>query len=95
VVAAAVGIGATVIVTRNLRDFPQRALAPFGLEARTPDHVLCGLLEERPDLVITAGAAMRARLKRPPQSPDAWLAALTAGHFTDLAARLEAYKGEL
>ncbi|HEX4180855.1 MAG TPA: PIN domain-containing protein [Caulobacteraceae bacterium] len=95
VLAAAVGIGAKVIVTRNLRDFPPSALAPFGVEARTPDRVLCDLFDERPDLVAAAGAAMRARLKRPPQTPDEWLDGLAAGHLGDLATRLEAYKGEL
>jgi hypothetical protein len=95
VVAAAVGVGAKVIVTRNLRDFPDHALEPLGLVARTPDQVLCGLFDEDPDLVLEAAAAMRARLKRPPQTADEWLAAITAGHFTDLAARLEAFKDRL
>lgn len=95
VLAAAVGIGAKVIVTRNLRDFPPGALAPFDVEACTPDRVLCDLFDERPDLVVAAGAAMRARLKRPPQTPDEWLAGLAAGHLGDLAARLQAHKDEL
>jgi hypothetical protein len=95
VLAAAVGIGAKIIVTRNLRDFPPSALAPFGVEARTPDRVLCDLFDERPDLILAAGAAMRARLKRPPQTSDEWLAGLAAGHFGELAARLQAHKGEL
>jgi hypothetical protein len=95
VAAAAVGVGAKVIVTRNLRDFPSSALAPYGVEARTPDQVLCDLFDERPDLIIAAGAAMRARLKRPPQSPEEWLASLVAGHLGDLAARLEPHKAAL
>jgi len=93
VLAAAVGIGAGVIVTRNLRDFPSTALAPFRIEARTPDRVLCDLFDERPDLVLAAAAAMRARLKRPPQSPEEWLTGLAAGHLGDLAVRLRAHKG--
>lgn len=95
VVAAAVGVGAAVIVTRNVRDFPEAALSPLGLEAHTPDQVLCDLLDEHPDLIIAAGAAMRARLKRPPQTIDEWLAGLAAGHLRDLAARLEAHRSEL
>ncbi len=95
VLAAAVGIGANIIVTRNLRDFPSDALAPFGVQARTPDRVLCDLFDERPDLILAVGAAMRARLKRPPQSPDEWLGGLATGHLGDLAARLQAHKAEL
>jgi hypothetical protein len=95
VLAAAVGIGAKVIVTRNLRDFPSDALSPYGVEARTPDRVLCDLFDERPELILAAGAAMRARLKRPPQTPDEWLAALAAGQMGDLAARLRDHKADL
>ena len=95
VLAAAVGVGAEVIVTRNLRDFPPSVLAPYGVEARAPDRVLCDLFDDRPNLILAAGAAMRARPKRPPQSPDEWLAGLAAGHFPDLAARLQAHKANL
>jgi len=95
VLAAAVGIGAGVIVTRNLRDFPSTVLAPFGIEARTPDHVLCDLFDEHPDLVIAAAAAMRARLKRPPQSQKDWLAGLATGHLGELAARLGAHEADI
>src|SRR6476661_2512101 len=37
VLAAAVVAGAEVIVTSNLRDFPQAALAPLNVEAQSPD----------------------------------------------------------
>jgi predicted nucleic acid-binding protein len=95
ILAAAVGVGAQVIVTRNLRDFPPSGVAPYDVEARTPDRVLCDLFDDRPDLVLAAAAAMRARLKRPPQTPDEWLAGLTAGHLGQISARLGAHKGEL
>lgn len=45
VVAAAVKIGAQVVVTNNLKDF---APLPDGLEAQSPDTFLCGLLEMDP-----------------------------------------------
>ena len=54
----------------DLRDFPSSALEPHGVEARTPDSVICGPFDEQPELIIAAGAAMRARLKRPPQSAE-------------------------
>lgn len=95
VLAAAVGVGAEVIVTRNLRDFPPAALAPYGVEARTPDRVLSDLFDESPDLILAASAAMRGRLKRPPQTPDEWLAGLAAGHLGELAMRLANHKRDL
>jgi hypothetical protein len=95
VLAAAVGVGAKVIVTRNLRDFPVDTLASYGVEARTPDQVLCDLFDEDPHLILAAGAAMRARLKRPPQTPDEWLKGLAAGQLAGLAARLQPHKGEI
>jgi hypothetical protein len=48
VLAAAVGIGAKFIVTRNLRDFPSSALEPYGVQARTPDCVLCDVFTSAP-----------------------------------------------
>jgi predicted nucleic acid-binding protein len=95
VVAAAIGIGATIIVTRNIRDFPREALAPYGMQARTPDHVLCDLFHDDPQLVIAAGTAMRGRLTRPPQTSEQWLEGLAAGHLGRLAALLQVHKAEL
>jgi predicted nucleic acid-binding protein len=43
VVAAAVRVHAEVIVTANLRDFPEVALAPHGIEPKSPDEFLCDL----------------------------------------------------
>ena len=40
VLAAAVKAGAQVIVTQNLRDFPDYALTPWGVEAKAPDDFL-------------------------------------------------------
>ncbi|MFB9235496.1 PIN domain-containing protein [Plantactinospora siamensis] len=51
VLAAAVAADAEVIVTANLRDFPERALAPFAIEAVHPDDFLCMLLADAPERV--------------------------------------------
>jgi predicted nucleic acid-binding protein len=40
VVAAAIRSHASVIVTMNLKDFPEESLAPWGIEARHPDDFL-------------------------------------------------------
>jgi len=50
--AAAVRVGAEMIVTLNLKDFPPSALNPFKIEARHPDRFLIELFDLRPELVI-------------------------------------------
>ncbi|MGF1445304.1 MAG: RSP_2648 family PIN domain-containing protein [Pikeienuella sp.] len=51
VAAAAAQAAAALILTFNLRDFPARALAPFGLEARHPDGVFWELWSHAPERV--------------------------------------------
>lgn len=49
VVAAAIHCGATVIVTKNLRDFPASALSPLDIDARHPDAFLYDVQQQHPD----------------------------------------------
>ena len=44
VLAAAAAVGAEVLLTFNLRDFPRRAVSAFPLEARHPDGFLWEML---------------------------------------------------
>jgi len=88
VLAAAVGAGATVIVTRNLKDFPASALNGYGIAARSPDDVLCDIFDADREGFLDAAAAMRARLKNPAMTPREWLSAVEAGGLARLAARL-------
>lgn len=53
VLAAAVRIGATLIVTNNTRHFPARALAPHGIAALTPDGFLVQPLARHPAAMAT------------------------------------------
>lgn len=59
VLETAVEGGASLIVTLNLRDFPARALVPFGLTALDPDRFLYGLWSDHPASI--AGAVERVR----------------------------------
>ncbi len=58
VLAAAVAGGAAVVVTSNLRDFPDGALAPHGVAAVHPDSFLRSALESRPAAVAGAISAL-------------------------------------
>jgi predicted nucleic acid-binding protein len=54
VLAAAITGQASVILTFNLKDFPQSLLRPYKIEAQHPDKFLCRLLRLKPDPVCTA-----------------------------------------
>ncbi len=78
VMAAAIRGGASVIVTRNLADFPTHALRNFRIEAQHPDDFVLALLETFPDTVLEAARTHRASLKNPPKTQDEYLAELDA-----------------
>jgi hypothetical protein len=78
VLAAAIRCGASVIVTLNLADFPDHALANFSIEAQHPDDFVLALLETFPELVLEAARTHRASLKNPPKTQEEYLAELKA-----------------
>jgi hypothetical protein len=57
ILAAAIAGGAAVLITLNLRDFPVRALAPYGLRAVSPDDLAM-------DLWLQEGATVEAEVAR-------------------------------
>jgi PIN domain len=63
VLAAAVKTPCEVIVTYNLKDFPEESLKPFGIEAMHPDEFLIDLYHINAELVVHVlheqGAALR------------------------------------
>jgi len=65
VLAAAVHSGATWIVTFNLRDFPERALEPLGIQAIHPDAFVLACLEHSPDVVLRVLHTQQDALIRP------------------------------
>jgi len=54
VVEAALSADASLIITANLRDFPQRMMAGIGLRAIHPDAFLLQLFQDDPDAVTKA-----------------------------------------
>ncbi len=64
VVAAGIAASASLILTWNLRHFPEIELRKFGLRRMTPDAFLCGLFDEVPDLVIGSLANARQNLSK-------------------------------
>lgn len=78
VLAAAVWTKADVIVTFNLRDFPEQALTANGIEALHPDDFLKYQLDLAPNIVCAAVKRHRASLKKPPKDVEEYLATLEA-----------------
>lgn len=68
VLAAAIRCHAGVIVTLNLRDFPDEVVAPYGISIQHPDEFLAHLFDLRPAVVCTAFREMRAALVNPRKS---------------------------
>jgi predicted nucleic acid-binding protein len=71
VVAAAVQTRASVIVTNNLRDFPDATLNPLGLQARSADNFIADIIDIYTPGAVAALRTMRQRFKRPELDAEA------------------------
>lgn len=69
VLAAAVGVGAQVVVSHNLEDFPQESCGPLGVEVLSPDDFLVDLYHLEPAAALRAVSDQASALTRPPLSP--------------------------
>ncbi|MFF3854970.1 PIN domain-containing protein [Micromonospora sp. NPDC002575] len=97
VLAAAVAADADVIVTANLRDFPDHALAPYAIEALHPDDFLCMLLEDDPERitdVVVQQAEATGKGGRPKLSVDDVLSGLAGCRTIRFAHRVARYLAE-
>lgn len=54
VLAAAIKTNANVIVTNNIKDFPEEYLNSFGLSAKTADDFLTDIIDLNPDKAVEA-----------------------------------------
>jgi hypothetical protein len=86
VVAAAIHSGASLIITFNLKDFPDEALKPYNLAAQHPDDFIVDLLDLHPAGVLEAAASHRRSLKSPPKTADEYLDTLLAQGLTQSVA---------
>lgn len=91
VLAAAIVGRCDAIVTQNLKDFPDEALGPFGIETQHPDDFFSNQLSLAPGLVCSALRKVRARLKNPPKTAEEYLAILTQQGLVATVAELEQF----
>lgn len=68
VLAAAIKVGAQVIVTNNLADFPDEALAPWSIEAKSPDDFVLDLIDFDARIVYACVQQIVDERRNPPQS---------------------------
>ena len=76
VLAVAIAVRAQVIVTDNLKDFPQSALDPFGIQARSVDSFLSDLFALDPMTVYEQTRRRADELRKPPETLDQMLTSL-------------------
>ena len=85
VLAAAIVGHADVIVTRNLRHFPDAAIGQYGIEAQDPDEFVAHLIDLDLEVVCQSVKTIRARLKKPAFTPKQYLDRLRANGLTRTA----------
>ena len=89
VVAVAIQANAEAIITFNLKDFPEGALAKYDLQAIHPDDFIADLYDLNAAAVIEAARSHRASLKNPPFGVDEYLDCLLRQRLTETVARLK------
>ena len=95
VLAAAIVAGADVIVTFNLKDFPNEYLHKYGIEAQHPDEFIAHLIDLAPSRVCSAVAAVRARLSKPPRTASEYIDIIEQQQLPQTAAALREFEHQL
>jgi predicted nucleic acid-binding protein len=91
VLAAAIVGRCDVIVTQNLKDFPNKTVNLYEIDIQHPDDFLSGFLNQSPGQFCSAVRKVRARLKNPPYSVMDYLATLTRQGLVATVSRLEQF----
>jgi len=66
VLAAAIKTNADLIITNNLKDFPQENLSRFGLKAKIPDDFFTDIIDLNKELSLAAFRKLVLNKKNPP-----------------------------
>jgi predicted nucleic acid-binding protein len=90
VLAAAIKSGAQVIVTRNLKDFPDADLAPWNIQAKSPDEFV--LDQVHTDIRVVAASVRQIADSRtnPPEAIEDVLGQLERDGLVESVAALHA-----
>ncbi len=85
VIAAAIQTGASIIVTDNLKDFPETVLAEYGIEAKDANAFLADTIDLKPEKAAEALAVMRNRFQNPSITAESLLLKMEARGLGDAA----------
>jgi predicted nucleic acid-binding protein len=88
VLAAAIHVGAGMIVTFNLVDFPLESLEPHRVTARHFDAFFCEIFAAAVEEFCAAARAQRLALMNPPMTIEQFLAKLEGAGLPQTVARL-------
>lgn len=93
VLAAAIKCGADAIVTFNLKDFPAKALEPYGIDVLHPDDFVHYQLDLSPPLCCQTIRNQRLALKNPEISAEELLSVLQKQQLPKTVSQLREYLG--
>lgn len=91
VLAAAIRCNADAIITANVDDFPEKALAQYGIEAQHPDEFILHLFDLDEAAVVASVKAVRDRLRNPPMGAAELIASIQSRGLPGTAERLRAF----
>lgn len=92
VLAAAIVGRVDLIVSYNTKDFPEKELAPYGIEVQHPDEFLNHQRTLNEPLFLTCVKVIRERLSKPKYTPDGYIENLRSCQLQVVAAELEKVK---
>lgn len=95
VLAAALKIQAAMIVTDNLKDFPENVLKPLNIEARSADEFIADTIALDPGRAVAAIRRMRERFKKPEKTAEVLLLDMEANGLTETVDILRAHVDSL
>ncbi len=90
VLAAAIKGKVDVIVTSNLKDFPESVLKAHDIQAEHPDEFITHLIDLRPGAVYDAVKKQRALLHNPTMTVDDLLLRFESLELRETTAKLRA-----
>jgi predicted nucleic acid-binding protein len=91
VLAAAIRSGASVIVTDNLQDFPDRLLKPYGLDAKSADDFIANCIDLDKTQAMASLNKMRLRFQRPEYTWDALCQKIEAQGLSQSASMMQEF----
>ena len=95
VLAATIHCGADTIVTFNLKEFPQEALRPYGIEVQHTDDFLSEQIKLAPRTVCGAAQQQRQSLKNPPMTVEQYFASLERQGLTQTVSNFWLYSDSI